>query len=128
MEESRKSSLVLHYSASHLTNPSSSEEALRAIFSEFGLVQTCIVNTDKRHAFVKMLSRNDAMSAKEGMERYKSTEMQLRVSDNHVMDWKTCSAPKLLHSLIYYLTDPVGSRFWTPRLQRLSDWHQHYSY
>ncbi len=27
-----------------------------------------------------MLTRTDAMAAKEGMERYKSTEMQLRVS------------------------------------------------
>lgn len=43
-------------------------------------MQTCIVNVDKRHAFVKMLSRTDAMTAKEGMERYKSAEMQLRVS------------------------------------------------
>ena len=57
----------------------SSEEALRAIFSAFGLVQTCIVNVDKRHAFVKMITRQDAVAAKEGMERYKSSEMQLRV-------------------------------------------------
>ena len=53
---------------------------MRAIFSAFGLVQTCIVNVDKRHAFVKMITRQDAVAAKEGMERYKSTEMQLRVS------------------------------------------------
>lgn len=38
------------------------------------------MNVDKRHAFVKMLTRGDAMSAKDGMERYKSDEMQLRVS------------------------------------------------
>ena len=43
-------------------------------------MQTCIVNVDKRHAFVKMISRTDAMSAKDGMERYRSAEMQLRVS------------------------------------------------
>jgi len=58
---------------------SSSEETLRGIFAAFGIVQTCIVNVDKRHAFVKMLTRTDAMSAKEGMERYKSADMQLRV-------------------------------------------------
>ena len=75
-----------------------------------------------------MLSRNDAMAAKEGMERYKSTEMQLRVSDNHSIHWDIRLALKSLHSLTQYLTDPVGSRFWTPRLQRLSDWHQHHSY
>lgn len=57
----------------------SSEDVLRGIFSAFGLVQTCIVNVDKRHAFVKMITRADAMAAKEGMERYKSSEMQLRV-------------------------------------------------
>jgi protein NRD1 len=52
---------------------------LRGIFSAFGTVQTCIVNVDKRHAFVKMITRRDAMAAKEGMERFKSADMQLRV-------------------------------------------------
>lgn len=120
--------LLLYYWTHFLTNRSSSEDALRGIFSEFGLVQTCIVNTDKRHAFVKMLSRNDAMAAKEGMERYKSTEMQLRVSDNRSTAWHMYLGPNLLHSLTPNLTDPVGCRFWTPRLQRLPDWHQHHSY
>lgn len=55
-----------------------SDEKLRGIFTEFGVVQTCIVNTDKRHAFVKMITRADSMRAKEGMERFKSSEMQLR--------------------------------------------------
>ena len=64
-----------------LTICRSSDDILRNIFAGFGLVQTCIVNVDKRHAFVKMLTRTDAMAAKEGMERYKSTEMQLRVSE-----------------------------------------------
>ncbi|MCJ1374532.1 hypothetical protein MMC20_005764 [Loxospora ochrophaea] len=56
----------------------SSEDDLRSVFSAFGVVQTCIVNVDKRHAFVKMITREEAMAAKEGMERYKSAEMQLR--------------------------------------------------
>lgn len=77
-----------------LTNShSSSEDVLRGIFSTFGLVQTCIVNVEKRHAFVKMLTRNDAMVAKEGMERYKSSEMQLRVMTPHnfkfLLDYST---------------------------------------
>ncbi|KAL8950671.1 MAG: hypothetical protein Q9222_003308 [Ikaeria aurantiellina] len=55
-----------------------SEEALREIFSAFGVVQTCIVNVDKRHAFVKMVSRGDAQRARDGMERYRSPDMQLR--------------------------------------------------
>lgn len=65
----------------------SSEAVLRGIFAQFGLVQTCIVNVDKRHAFVKMLTRADAMQAKDGMERYKSQEMQLRVSPDEPVLW-----------------------------------------
>lgn len=57
----------------------SSEETLRSIFSLYGVVQTCIVNVDKRHAFVKMLTRGEAQVARDGMERYRSPEMQLRV-------------------------------------------------
>lgn len=45
-----------------------SEADLRAIFSRFGTVQTCIVNHDKRHAFVKMICRADSLAAKAGME------------------------------------------------------------
>ncbi|KAL8776167.1 MAG: hypothetical protein Q9194_003320 [Teloschistes cf. exilis] len=55
-----------------------SDDALRDIFSQFGVVQTCIVHLDKRHAFVKMISRQDAQKARDGMERYKSPDMQLR--------------------------------------------------
>jgi protein NRD1 len=56
----------------------SSEAHLRSLFSAFGIVQTCIVNTDKRHAFVKMINRQDALKAREGMEQFKSGDMQLR--------------------------------------------------
>lgn len=56
----------------------SSEAQLRSLFNQFGVVQTCIVNTDKRHAFIKMISRQDAINARDGMETYRSGEMQLR--------------------------------------------------
>ncbi|RAH48542.1 Nrd1 complex RNA-binding subunit [Aspergillus brunneoviolaceus CBS 621.78] len=56
----------------------SSEAHLRSLFSKFGVVQTCIVNIDKRHAFIKMISRQDAVNARDGMESYKSGDMQLR--------------------------------------------------
>ena len=42
-------------------------------------MQTCIVNKDKRHAFVKMISRADAVTAKEAMEKNRSPDSQLRV-------------------------------------------------
>ena len=60
-----------------------SEDDLRRVFSAYGRVQTCIVNVDKRHAFVKMVTREEAVRAKEGMEHYKSPDMQLRVSKAH---------------------------------------------
>ncbi|KAJ5906291.1 uncharacterized protein N7473_003207 [Penicillium subrubescens] len=56
----------------------SSEQHLRSLFGRFGMVQTCIVNVDKRHAFIKMISRPDAVAARDGMESYRQAEMQLR--------------------------------------------------
>ncbi|KAK4987819.1 hypothetical protein LTR50_004372 [Elasticomyces elasticus] len=50
------------------------ESELRSIFSRFGEVQTCIVNRDKRHAFVKMATRADALAAKQGMEDLRDPE------------------------------------------------------
>lgn len=55
-----------------------SENELRNIFNRFGAVQTCIVNKEKRHAFVKMFTRKDAVSAKEAMEDGRSPDAQLR--------------------------------------------------
>lgn len=54
---------------------SGTEADLRAIFSRFGQVQTCIANEDKRHAFVKMSTRNDAVSAKTAMENMRDPEV-----------------------------------------------------
>ena len=54
------------------------EPALRDLFARFGLVQTCIVNNDKRHAFIKMLHRKDAEAARKGMEEYRDGSSQLR--------------------------------------------------
>ncbi|GKT86559.1 LOW QUALITY PROTEIN: RNA recognition domain-containing protein [Colletotrichum tofieldiae] len=45
------------------------ERQVREIFSRYGKVQTVIVNKEKRHAFVKMISRPDAVRAKEAMEK-----------------------------------------------------------
>lgn len=56
-----------------------SEAELREIFGRFGEVQTCITNKDKRHAFVKMYTRDDAVKAKNGMEsRTRNHEAHLR--------------------------------------------------
>lgn len=54
------------------------EERLRELFGRFGIVQTCIVNIDKRHAFIKMLTRPDAEKARDGMEDFRDGNAQLR--------------------------------------------------
>ncbi|KAG9241286.1 hypothetical protein BJ878DRAFT_521489 [Calycina marina] len=54
------------------------EYELRRIFEPFGRVQTCIVNKDKRHAFVKMFTRADAVTARDGMEKNRNSDSQLR--------------------------------------------------
>ncbi|KAL1311109.1 hypothetical protein AAFC00_001314 [Neodothiora populina] len=51
------------------------EAELRAIFARFGQVQTCIANEDKRHAFVKMATRNDAVAAKSAMETMRDPDV-----------------------------------------------------
>ena len=61
----------------------SSEPHLRSLFAPYGIVQTCIVNVDKRHAFVKMLYRKDAVVARAAMEEYKDGNNQLRVGHFH---------------------------------------------
>ncbi|AEO61873.1 hypothetical protein MYCTH_2312563 [Thermothelomyces thermophilus ATCC 42464] len=55
-----------------------SEHELREIFNRFGSVQTCIVNKEKRHAFVKMYYRKDAERAKDAMEDMRGQEYNLR--------------------------------------------------
>lgn len=54
------------------------EPQLRELFGKFGIVQTCIVNVDKRHAFIKMLTRKDAERARTGMEDFRDSASQLR--------------------------------------------------
>ncbi|KAF4512824.1 hypothetical protein G6O67_000162 [Ophiocordyceps sinensis] len=54
------------------------EADLRSMFVRFGTVQTCIVNKEKRHAFVKMLTRKDALHAKDSTEDTRNLELPLR--------------------------------------------------
>lgn len=45
-----------------------SQAEIQTLFERFGRVQTCIANRDKRHAFVKMTTRQAALIAKAAME------------------------------------------------------------
>lgn len=57
---------------------SATETELRNIFSRYGKVQSCIVNHEKRHAFVKMVNRHDALAAKEGMEKSQDPDISAK--------------------------------------------------
>ncbi|KAH9908061.1 hypothetical protein F4778DRAFT_777427 [Xylariomycetidae sp. FL2044] len=63
------------------------ESELRSVFNRHGQVQTCIVNKDKRHAFVKMVTRDDALNAKKAMEN-----SQFRVSSSWLLIFRTSNA------------------------------------
>jgi len=56
-----------------------SDDELRKLFEKHGYVQSCIVNQEKRHAFIKMLTRQDAVKARQGMETYRADNMTIRV-------------------------------------------------
>ncbi|CAK3804146.1 hypothetical protein AC579_480 [Lecanosticta acicola] len=43
------------------------QQEIQDLFERFGEVQTCIANRDKRHAFVKMTTRQHALAAKAAM-------------------------------------------------------------
>jgi len=70
-----------------------SEPDLHAIFSRFGKVQSCIVNQDKRHAFVKMVDRPNTLLAKAGMEKEDDPEVLNKARS-------VCTASILLATLL----------------------------
>jgi protein NRD1 len=56
-----------------------SEDKVRALFSQFGGVQSIIMNPDKRCAFLKMYTREGAINARQGMETYPTEDTIIRV-------------------------------------------------
>jgi protein NRD1 len=64
------------------------EGEIRSIFARFGRVQTCIVNQDKRHAFVKMLTRPDAVAAKQGMDTLQDPAAQSKARQVRMLFFK----------------------------------------
>jgi hypothetical protein len=103
---------------------SAPEAELKSIFARFGEVQSCIVNMDKRHAFVKMFDRKSAVAARLGMEHEKDADIIAKVRS-------VCCSPTCL-SVTWNCwligTDPLGCWLWPPRVQRLYLWYQCHSY
>jgi protein NRD1 len=50
------------------------EDDLMAYISRYARVQSCIVNHDKRHAFLKLISHQDAINAKQSIDSRPETE------------------------------------------------------
>jgi protein NRD1 len=59
--------------------PRISEERLRTLFSQYGGVQSIIMNSEKRCAFLKMYNRDGAINAREGMETFPTEDTTIRV-------------------------------------------------
>jgi protein NRD1 len=55
------------------------EDKLRGYFSQFGAVQSIIMNLEKRCAFLKMYTRDGAILAREGMEAFSVEDTTIRV-------------------------------------------------
>ena len=51
-----------------------SEAELKNFFRMYGGVQSCIVNHDKRHAFLKLISHVDAMATKQAVWQLPESE------------------------------------------------------
>lgn len=56
-----------------------SEPELRQIFDNYGEVQTCIPNPDKRHAFVKYTNRAASVNARDSLQDIKDPFLQSRI-------------------------------------------------
>lgn len=79
---------------------SCTQSELQDLFGRVGKVQSVIINKEKRHAFVKMLTREGAVVAKETMGEYKSGGLALRVS-THTTILRGCSPRRKLLSTCY---------------------------
>ncbi|KAK5118661.1 hypothetical protein LTR85_008126 [Meristemomyces frigidus] len=71
-----------------------SQQEIQQLFERFGRVQTCIANRDKRHAFVKMTTRNHALSAKQGMEELQSRNDRETMSIARQTKWGVGFGPR----------------------------------
>ncbi len=88
------------------------------MFSKYGDVQSCIVNHEKRHAFVKMVDRKGAVTAKSGMEQVHDPDILSKA--------RSVSTSMVMSTANLQCIDSLGSRVWSSRVQRLQHGSQYH--
>lgn len=71
-----------------------SEAELHQVFSQFGEVQSCLPNREKRHAFVKMTRHRTAVEAKHGMEQLQQANDKATMSVARQTKWGVGFGPR----------------------------------
>src|SRR4051794_3275750 len=99
----------------HRTN----EAELVAFMRQYGQVQTCIVNHDKRHAFLKLASHQDAIATKASIEQLPDSEY--RTLFERVCHISLCAACLLT------LLDQLGRRLRSHPMCGLQHRTEHHS-
>lgn len=100
------------------------EPELKAFFSQFGGVQSCIVNHDKRHAFLKMITHQDTQTTRQAVwnlpeSDYRSLFERVSKLDNKIAKSQTRAANQIAGQL--------GGRIWPYALCRLQSGMQYRS-
>lgn len=86
-------------------------------FSGFGTVQSCIVNHDKRHAFLKLISHQDAHATKQAVDMLPNVEYRGM--------FERVSSLSLISRIFTKMhTDRLGRRFWANSFRRLPARHK----
>ena len=70
------------------------QQEIETLFSRFGVVQTLIANRDKRHAFVKMSTRAEALTAKRRLEDAQNANEKEVVSVARQTKWGVGFGPR----------------------------------
>lgn len=88
------------------------EAQLRSIFEQFGSIQSCVVNSDRCHAFIKMISRQDAVKARTEAYWYDRDGIQIRTRWGNGFGPRYCNDYRTGVSVIPLKKLTRGDRKW----------------
>ena len=100
---------------------SANEDQLMDYIARYARVQSCIVNHDKRHAFLKLISHQDAINAKQAIDS--RPEAEYRNLFERVCPLP-CSFPhcfSCIRGVLTKCTDELGRRLRTNAIRRLQE-------